>query len=67
MRRAIGVRMLIAMTIPLTGTQYEIEAGDYRATVTELEAACAASGSATPTLSPASTRMSSRRMVPASC
>jgi len=36
MRRAIGVRMLIAMTIPLTGTQYEIEAGDYRATVTEL-------------------------------
>src|SRR5262245_20133480 len=31
-------RMLIAMTIPLTGTQYEIEAGDYRATVTELGA-----------------------------
>ena len=30
--------MLIAMTIPLTGTQYEIEAGDYRATVTELGA-----------------------------
>jgi len=26
------------MTIPLTGTQYEIEAGDYRATVTELGA-----------------------------
>ena len=38
MRRAAGVRMLIAMTIPLTGTQYEIEAGDYRATVTELGA-----------------------------
>ena len=38
MRRATGVRMLIAMTIPLTGTQYEIEAGDYRATVTELGA-----------------------------
>ena len=36
MRRATGVRMLIAMTIPLTGTQYEIEAGAYRATVTEL-------------------------------
>ena len=31
-------RMLIDMTIPLTGTQYEIEAGDYRATVTELGA-----------------------------
>ena len=31
-------RMLIGMTIPLTGTQYEIEAGDYRATVTELGA-----------------------------
>jgi len=30
--------MLIAMTIALTGTQYEIEAGDYRATVTELGA-----------------------------
>jgi len=30
--------MLIAMTIPLTGTQFEIEAGDYRATVTELGA-----------------------------
>ena len=26
------------MTIPLTGTQYEIEAGDYRATLTELGA-----------------------------
>ena len=26
------------MTIPLTGTQYDIEAGDYRATVTELGA-----------------------------
>ncbi len=26
------------MTIPLTGTQYEIGAGDYRATVTELGA-----------------------------
>ena len=26
------------MTIPLTGTQYQIEAGDYRATVTELGA-----------------------------
>lgn len=26
------------MTIPITGTQYEIEAGDYRATVTELGA-----------------------------
>jgi aldose 1-epimerase len=38
MRRVRGVRMLIAMTIPLTGTQYEIEAGDYRATVTELGA-----------------------------
>jgi aldose 1-epimerase len=33
-----GVRMLIAMTIPLTGTQYEIESGGYRATVTELGA-----------------------------
>lgn len=30
--------MLIRMTIPLTGTQHEIEAGDYRATVTELGA-----------------------------
>jgi aldose 1-epimerase len=30
--------MLIRMTIPLTGTQYEIEAGGYRATVTELGA-----------------------------
>jgi aldose 1-epimerase len=30
--------MLIGMTILLTGTQYEIEAGDYRATVTELGA-----------------------------
>jgi aldose 1-epimerase len=30
--------MLIGMTIPLTGTQHEIEAGDYRATVTELGA-----------------------------
>jgi len=30
--------MLIGMTIPLTGTQYEIEAGAYRATVTELGA-----------------------------
>ena len=30
--------MLIGMTIPLTGTQYEIEAGEYRATVTELGA-----------------------------
>src|SRR5579864_2993671 len=30
--------MLIRMTIPLTGTQYEIEAGEYRATVTELGA-----------------------------
>jgi aldose 1-epimerase len=30
--------MLIDMTIPLTGTQYAIEAGDYRATVTELGA-----------------------------
>ena len=38
MHRATRVRMLIAMTIPLTGTQYEIEAGDYRATVTELGA-----------------------------
>src|ERR1700728_4999247 len=37
-RRAARVRMLIGMTIPLTGTQYEIEAGDYRATVTELGA-----------------------------
>ena len=26
------------MTIPLTGTQYEIEAGDYRAIITELGA-----------------------------
>src|ERR1700739_4203693 len=38
MRRAARLRMLIGMTIPLTGTQYEIEAGDYRATVTELGA-----------------------------
>src|ERR1700736_3755661 len=38
MRRADRIRMLIGMTIPLTGTQYEIEAGDYRATVTELGA-----------------------------
>jgi aldose 1-epimerase len=30
--------MLIGMTIPLTGTQHEIEAGDYRATITELGA-----------------------------
>ena len=30
--------MLIVMTIPLTGTQYEIEAGAYHATVTELGA-----------------------------
>ncbi|MGH3164562.1 MAG: aldose 1-epimerase family protein [Trebonia sp.] len=30
------VRILIGMTIPLTGAQYEIEAGAYRATVTEL-------------------------------
>ena len=30
--------MLIGMTIPLTGTQHEIEAGDYQATVTELGA-----------------------------
>jgi aldose 1-epimerase len=30
--------MLNGMTIPLTGTQHEIEAGDYRATVTELGA-----------------------------
>ena len=37
-RRAALIRMLIAMTIPLTGTQYEIEAGDYGATVTELGA-----------------------------
>jgi aldose 1-epimerase len=37
-RRAGGVRMLIGMTIPLTGIQYAIEAGDYRATVTELGA-----------------------------
>src|SRR5271154_5923515 len=37
-RRAGGIRMLISMTIPLTGTQYEIEAGDYKATVTELGA-----------------------------
>src|ERR1700731_2896143 len=36
MRRAAGVRRPIAMAIPLTGTQYEIEAGDYQATVTEL-------------------------------
>lgn len=38
MRRGPWVRMLIGMTIPLTGTQHEIEAGDYRATVTELGA-----------------------------
>lgn len=37
-RPATGIRMLIGMSIPLTGTQYEIEAGDYRATVTELGA-----------------------------
>ena len=37
-RRAGVVRILIRMTIPLTGVQYEIEAGDYRATVTELGA-----------------------------
>ena len=37
-RRAGAVRILNRMTIPLTGTQYEIEAGDYRATVTELGA-----------------------------
>jgi aldose 1-epimerase len=30
--------MLSRMTIPLTGTQYEIEAGDYQATLTELGA-----------------------------
>ena len=67
MHHATRVRMLIAMTIPLTGTQYEIEAGDYRATVTELGPACAASGTATPTLSPALTPMNSLRMAPASC
>lgn len=38
MRPGTGVRMLIGMTIPLTGTQYELEAGAYRATVTELGA-----------------------------
>jgi aldose 1-epimerase len=32
------IRMLIGMTIALTGTQFEIEAGGYRATVTELGA-----------------------------
>jgi aldose 1-epimerase len=37
-RGASVVRILNRMTIPLTGTQYEIEAGDYRATVTELGA-----------------------------
>jgi aldose 1-epimerase len=37
-RFTTGVRMLIGMTIPLTGTQYEIEAGGYQATVTELGA-----------------------------
>jgi aldose 1-epimerase len=37
-RRAALARMLIAMTIPLTGTQYELEAGGYHATVTELGA-----------------------------
>ena len=37
-RRGGRIRMLIRMTIPLTGTQYAIEAGDYRATVTELGA-----------------------------
>ena len=37
-RTAGRVRMLIGMTIPLTGTQYEIEAGRYRAAVTELGA-----------------------------
>jgi aldose 1-epimerase len=37
-RRAGAVRILNRMTIPLTGTQYQIEAGDYRATVTELGA-----------------------------
>lgn len=37
-RGAVVVRILNRMTIPLTGTQYEIEAGDYRATVTELGA-----------------------------
>jgi aldose 1-epimerase len=38
LRRAAPIRMLNGMTIPLTGTQHEIEAGDYRATVTELGA-----------------------------
>jgi aldose 1-epimerase len=38
MRWRAGVRMLFGMTIPLTGTQHQIEAGDYRATVTELGA-----------------------------
>ena len=38
MRQGPRVRMLIGMTIPLTGTQHEIEAGDYRATITELGA-----------------------------
>jgi aldose 1-epimerase len=37
-RDPCGIRMLIDMTIPLTGIQYAIEAGDYRATVTELGA-----------------------------
>lgn len=36
--RGGGFRMLSVMTIPLTGTQYDIEAGGYRATVTELGA-----------------------------
>jgi aldose 1-epimerase len=35
-RGAGGIRILIGMTIPLTGAQYEIEAGGYRAAVTEL-------------------------------
>jgi len=59
--------MLIGMTIPLTGTQYEIEAGDYRATVTELGAGLRGLRFGDTFLPPASTPMNSRRTAPASC
>ncbi len=37
-RGAHAVRILTVVTVPLTGQQYDIEAGPYRATVTELGA-----------------------------
>ena len=62
---ATGIHMLIAMTIPLTGTQYEMEAGDYRATVTSSAGLSIRVGSTERPKWEAA--MSSRRTVPASC